>query len=376
MKHRKYLIVVLTIVMIITMAAQSFASDINNDKKKLNEINKQIQETNKNKKENESQQKTVTEEIRRLEKNIKALERELDEIDSEIVITKENLEITKENLEVAKENVVNKNDVLNSRLRVMYKNGNVEYLEVLLDSANFTDLLSRIDMVKEIFNHDVDLLKYLKEQRDLIKDEKASLEAQQSQLITLMNNMKDKQNKLNVSRGEMERVKSELVKDHAALEEEEDELLKLAKKIEEEIRRKQSKGKYVGGIMTWPAPGYERITSPYGYRIHPILKTKKLHTGIDIGVPMGGNIVAAQSGTVIHSDWLGGYGKVAMVDHGGGIVTLYAHNSQLLVKEGQKVNRGQTIAKAGSTGMSTGPHLHFEVRENGSYVDPIKYVSR
>jgi len=128
--------------------------------------------------------------------------------------------------------------------------------------------------------------------------------------------------------------------------------------------------------MTWPAPGYTRVTSPFGYRIHPILKTKKLHTGIDVGIALGKDIVAAQSGTVIYSDWLGGYGKVIMIDHGGGIVTLYAHNSKLVVSEGDKVKRGQVVSKCGSTGMSTGPHLHFEVRENGKYVDPIKYVSK
>ncbi len=376
MKHKKHLIFIITIIMIVTMAAQSFASDVSNDKKQLNEINKKVQETAKSKKENEKQQKTVAAELKRLENNIKSLEKEIDDIDGQISETKNNLEITRKNLGIAEENVVDKNDTLNSRLRVMYKNGNVDYLEVLLDSTDFTDLLSRIDMVKKIFNHDVDLLKYLKEQKDLIEDEKASLESQQSQLLSLMNNMKNKEVKLNVSRGEMERVKTELVKDHVALEDQEDELLKLAKQIEEVIRRKQSTGKYVGGVMSWPATGYERITSPYGYRIHPILKTKKLHTGIDIGVPMGGNIVAAQSGRVIHSDWLGGYGKVAMIDHGGGIVTLYAHNSKLLVKEGQEVKRGQVITKAGSTGMSTGPHLHFEVRENGNYVDPLKYVSK
>lgn len=376
MKHKKHLIFIITTIMIVTMAAQSFASDVSNDKKQLNEINKKVQETAKSKKENEKQQKTVAAELKRLENNIKSLEKEIDDIDGQISETKNNLEITRKNLGIAEENVVDKNDTLNSRLRVMYKNGNVDYLEVLLDSTDFTDLLSRIDMVKKIFNHDVDLLKYLKEQKDLIEDEKASLESQQSQLLSLMNNMKNKEVKLNVSRGEMERVKTELVKDHVALEDQEDELLKLAKQIEEVIRRKQSTGKYVGGVMSWPATGYERITSPYGYRIHPILKTKKLHTGIDIGVPMGGNIVAAQSGRVIHSDWLGGYGKVAMIDHGGGIVTLYAHNSKLLVKEGQEVKRGQVITKAGSTGMSTGPHLHFEVRENGNYVDPLKYVSK
>ena len=126
--------------------------------------------------------------------------------------------------------------------------------------------------------------------------------------------------------------------------------------------------------MEWPVSGHTRISSPFGYRIHPIFKVKKLHTGIDIPAPTGTSIGAAAAGTVVYCDWLGGYGKAIMVDHGGGILTLYGHNSALVVSEGDTVSRGQTIAKAGSTGNSTGPHLHFEVRKNGSYVDPMPWL--
>ncbi len=128
--------------------------------------------------------------------------------------------------------------------------------------------------------------------------------------------------------------------------------------------------------MQWPSKASTRITSPFGMRNHPILKVPKMHTGIDIGASSGTDILAANAGTVITAGWNNSYGYMVMIDHGGGIVTLYAHASKLLVSTGNVVARGQTIAKVGSTGMSTGPHLHFEVRLNGVYKNPLDYVSR
>jgi murein DD-endopeptidase MepM/ murein hydrolase activator NlpD len=166
-----------------------------------------------------------------------------------------------------------------------------------------------------------------------------------------------------------------LSQDIKEFEKEYDKLNDYAKEIESKIVKLQKNtGPYSGGKMEWPVSGHTRISSPFGYRIHPIFKVKKLHTGIDIPAPTGTSIGAAAAGTVVYCDWLGGYGKAIMVDHGGGILTLYGHNSALVVSEGDTVSRGQTIAKAGSTGNSTGPHLHFEVRKNGSYVDPMPWL--
>ena len=132
--------------------------------------------------------------------------------------------------------------------------------------------------------------------------------------------------------------------------------------------------KYTGGRFAWPVPGSQRITSYYGYRIHPVYKTKKFHTGIDVGAGYGLAIVAAGDGVVTMATTNGGYGKCVIINHGSGITTLYGHCSTLLVSVGDKVTKGQTIAKVGSTGVSTGPHLHFEVRVNGSTTDPLQYL--
>lgn len=143
---------------------------------------------------------------------------------------------------------------------------------------------------------------------------------------------------------------------------------------EGKIRNLQSEGDYAGGHLILPTPGYTRVSSGFGYRIHPILHVKKLHTGIDIPVPSGTEIVSANAGTVIMAGFNDSYGNVVVVDHGGGIATLYAHNSKLLVRNGQEVKQGETISYSGSTGRSTGPHLHFEVRVDGKYIDPMNWL--
>ena len=131
---------------------------------------------------------------------------------------------------------------------------------------------------------------------------------------------------------------------------------------------------YAGGAMAWPVPGYSRITSPFGMRTHPITGVYKLHTGTDISAPIGANFIAANSGIVIKAGWNNAYGNMVIIDHGGGVSTLYAHGSEILVQVGQTVQKGDPVLKVGSTGYSTGPHAHFEVRINGEYVNPMNFV--
>ncbi|MBB6215773.1 murein DD-endopeptidase MepM/ murein hydrolase activator NlpD [Anaerosolibacter carboniphilus] len=374
MKQKRYFVFLVSMLLIFTFTLQGFASDTTGDQKKLNQITQQIKNFQKKMTENKKQEKNLTTQIKTLDQKIDQTEQEIGDISTQITMTKAQIDKTRAELNEAENKIAGKKNVLNARLRVMYKNGNVGYAEVLLASANIVDFFSKLDMVQKVIDHDTGLLKYMKEQREAIDAKKKKLEAYEGQMVSMKNKMEVKQDELELSRGQAAKAKEQVQKDNVALEKQIDDLNQYAQKIADEIRRKQSKGEYTGGQMAWPAPGYTRITSPFGYRIHPILKTKKLHTGIDIGIPLGKDVVAAGDGTVIHSDWLGGYGKVIMIDHGGGIVTLYAHNSSLVAKDGAKVKRGQVISKAGSTGLSTGPHLHFEVRKNGDYVDPIPWV--
>ena len=132
---------------------------------------------------------------------------------------------------------------------------------------------------------------------------------------------------------------------------------------------------YIGGVLAWPVPGYTKISSNYGMRVHPITGQYKLHTGVDISAPMGANFVAANDGIVTKAGYNTAYGNMVIIDHGGGISTLYAHGSEILVTVGQTVTRNEPILKVGSTGYSTGPHAHFEVRINGVVTNPIEYIT-
>lgn len=371
--YKKRIVLFICIVML-SCTGNSFADNTSSNKSKLDNVKNTIKSYKDKLSNNKEKEKNITAQMNTLDKKINNNEKEIENLSVKISRTKKNIESAKKELEEATQKVTDQDDVMLKRLRAMYKNGEVGYMQVLLESDGMLDLLSNLDMVKKIFNQDMELLEIMKQRRKEIDDKKKKLEDYKKNLSIMMSNMETKQKQLKIDIGAMLKTKESIKKDSKKFEKQIDELNTYANKIAEEIRRKQSGGKYVGGKLNWPAPGYTRITSPFGYRIHPILKRKKMHTGIDIGISYGKTVVAAGDGKVIMANWYGGYGKAVMIDHGGGIVTLYAHNSKLLVKVGQKVKRGQAITKAGSTGNSTGAHLHFEVRKNGKYTDPMPWL--
>lgn len=375
MKKIKLISIILFSSLILNMGI-TFADNIDDLKNQQEEINKKREEVKSKINNAEKKIENVQAEIASLDKKINKTSNELRKVKNSINKVQSDIVITKKELNKAEKNVEDKNDTLNSRLRVMYKNGNVGYVEVLLGSEDFGDLLSRIDMVKRIASQDVELLKYMKEQRDIIANKKVQLENQKKVLTTKQREVQTKKNNLLSANRSKQQMMNDLKKDVKQLEKLEDNLYKQANALNSKIRKLQSSKKFVGGKYVWPTPGHYRITSPYGWRIHPIFKTKKMHTGIDISVggKYGEPIVATNDGTVILAGWVSGYGNTVVIDHGGGMTSLYGHNQTLKVRVGQQVKAGQVIAGSGSTGNSTGPHLHFEIRKNGRYVNPIPYV--
>lgn len=377
MKNKRPLLILMCFILMFPALQQSitFGNDeVQNTSDELNRIEDELKNIDKERSNKKYEQNKVLRNIRDLETNVKKLESEMTRLGDEVSATETKIYETEEKLKLAEDGINLKKDLLNSRLRVMYKTGEVGYLEVLLGSSDFSDLMTRIDMLQKIYAHDMNLIDYMTEQKELVEQRKVELESYKDERQIQMNELDSKKRLLQGDMSSLEAAKVELSKDIKALEAKEDELEEDAKKLTEILKKLALKANYVGGSMVWPTPGYTNITSPFGYRIHPIYKTKKLHTGIDVAIPTGGPIVAAQAGTIIYADWYGGYGKCIMIDHGGGIVTLYAHASKIKVKVGQQVKAGESIADAGATGNVTGAHLHFEVRVNGEMTDPTEYV--
>ncbi|MFV0516883.1 MAG: murein hydrolase activator EnvC family protein [Aminipila sp.] len=342
---------------------------------KLDDVNGQLSDVKQQLNEGKKLENNLNKEIQALENKINDSQAEINALSGNIAATQKKINDALAELDKLEKDMEVQNSNLNGRLRTMYKNGSVGFIDVLLGSTGISDLMTNMDRVQRIYDNDKDVMEELQKQHAVIAAQKKYLLDLQSELVAAQNEEAEKKASLSEDKSVVADKKAEVASDNKALEEMEKAFLAEANRLKAEILAAQSTGtNYNGGTMAWPAPGVTRITSPFGYRIHPILKVKKLHTGIDIGAPSGTTIVAANDGTVIKAGWNNSYGNVVMVDHGGGIVTLYAHNSSLLVSTGDVVSRGQAISKSGSTGQSTGPHLHFEVRVNGDYKDPKAWV--
>lgn len=375
MRNKRIFTYLLVLLILSLSIVQSYAGKMDELKKEQKNMTKKITDTKNQIKTLENKSKDVSKQIKDLDLKVDGATTELEGVEVELVVLGHDIDRTIVELEEAELALDNRKETFNQRLRVMYMNGNVGYLELLLTSENVKDFLNRKDMIQSITDHDTELIKFMKEQKDIVDNKRLELQGQRASVEVTKSKLESRRNDLIQATREKENLMTNLEKDIKAAEIAYDKANEEAKELSAKILKlQQETGPYSGGKMLWPVPASTRITSYFGYRIHPIFKSKKLHTGIDIGVPTGSSIVAASEGKVIYSDWLGSYGKAVMLDHGGGIVTLYAHNSILSVKAGQTVKRGDTIAKAGSTGNSTGPHLHFEVRKNGEYVDPLPWV--
>lgn len=269
-------------------------------------------------------------------------------------------------------------DLLEKRLVAMYEMGENSYLEILLNSKGITEFFSNYYLISEISEADSELLKTVEAEKNYNKKLKESLETKKNILTasreTIEKNSISLTNMSIIKNNKIQQLSQEELEIQQAIEEYQNQITEIEKEIRVLAIANVSE-RYVGGTMAWPAPGYTRITSPFGMRTHPITGVYKLHTGVDIGAPYGSNFIAANDGVVIYAGWNNAYGNMVIIDHGGGITTLYAHGSEILVNVGDTVYQGTPVLKVGSTGYSTGAHAHFEVRVNGEYVQPLDYIT-
>lgn len=277
-----------------------------------------------------------------------------------------------------------KQELFETRIRVMYENGDTTYLEVLLSSEDFSDMLTNMEIVSQIMDYDKRIVEEYKALKAQIETQKAALESDRKDKQDYADDLEQAYEEIEAQKKEYKALKAKVDSDLALKKAEAERMLREQDEINDEIAalsRQETAasggggGKVYSGSLVWPCPSYSRISSQYGYRTHPISGTRKLHKGLDIAASSGNPVIAAASGTVVKSYFSSSYGNYVVISHGGGLMTAYAHMTRRLVSAGQTVAAGQQVGTVGSTGNSTGPHLHFEVYVGGSTTNPMNYFS-
>ena len=374
-KRYRFLSAALVLVFAVLAVAPVLADELEEKQQQLNSVQQQIEAQQRKAELARRKEQSIAEQLRAIQRELDTAEDVYETVNDQLENTEQHIKANVELSNRLTKKLEVQTKTLHRRIRDIYKNGQVNYLDVLLGAKDFNDFVGRMDILKKILAYDNALIQGTKADRETLRKAKEQLEADRAKIVELRKLAAAKREQVAERRQERRGVLNAATYERETAERAYRELIETSRQIEQMIKRIQSGEKNIGGstgTMTWPAEG--EITSPFGWRVHPIFGTQRLHTGIDIGADYGDAIRAADGGVVIHADWMGGYGNAVIIDHGNGISTLYAHNSQLLVDEGQTVAKGQTVARCGSTGYSTGPHLHFEVRQNGSPVNPLNYL--
>ena len=317
--------------------------------------------------------------VQKLDEKISTSQTELNELNAKIEELQKSMDEVEERLKVVEESFNNQKELLDGRLVAIYEAGEVKYLDVILNSKSISEFLSNYFLITELVDNDKQLLDEMESKKHEIEISKEKLDNEREELATIKANQTKTAKIIENTKTVRENFVAKLSEEEKNLQSQIDEYNRQFEEVNAEILALAMQGidtKYIGGEFAWPVPGYTRITSKYGMRTHPITGIYKLHTGVDIGAPMGANFVAANDGIVVKAGYNGAYGNMVIIDHGGGVQTLYAHGSEILVKVGDVVKKGETaLLKVGSTGYSTGAHAHFEVRINGETTDPLPYIT-
>lgn len=352
------------------------ANELDDKLRELEQMQKDIEEYKRQVENKRAAANAVEAELERLEEELRLSEKELQYIQARTEYLNARVAETKEEISQIEARLAAQKGAFETRLVSMYKTGASSYTEVLLSSKSMSEFLARLYYLREISRQDVDVINQYAETRKQLVAKQQELESEITELSAMRQQQEEKRAVVASRSQDRERYLAQIQSEKAALEQALDAMERQSRALEEVIRQLQAQGHRPTKnefSMMWPVSG-GWISSYYGNRLHPILGYYRWHSGIDIAIDYGEPIKAVEDGTVIFSGLNGGYGYCVIIDHGGGISSLYAHCSSLTVRYGQNVTKGQTIAYVGSTGLSTGPHLHFEVRVNGSTDDPLKWL--
>ena len=390
---RKFLIIILAFVMIIfsifpyvhaenetennqtnnttNTAVENLQNERNEIQNQMNEANGQLEGVQNDLSENLQQ-------VQKLDERISESEQELSELNTQITDLQSSINEVESNLNSVQESYDSQKALLDNYLIAVQESSDTEYLDVLLSSKSISEFLSSYFLISELASYEMDLLDDMQAKKEEIelskqkleqnREQLATIKANQTKTATILENTKTvRQNFISKLSDQEKEIQAQIDEYNTRFEEINKEILELA--------QGSIAAEYIGGELAWPVPGYTRITSKYGMRTHPITGVYKLHSGVDISAPTGANFIAANDGIVTKASYNSAYGNMVIIDHGGGVSTLYAHGSEILVEVGQTVKRGDAVLKVGSTGYSTGPHAHFEVRLNGVVTDPMPYIT-
>lgn len=378
---RKILIIISILILCTTLSTGSIATDISDLDKQKKEVSEELNKKNKQLEYVNEELTTALLEIQKLDDEILQYETDLNKYETQLSKLQTSIDEAIEKIDLVQEDYQTREEILRERLVEMYKAGDVTYLEVLLSSKSLTEFISSYFLMRQLVEYDNKLIEQVEREKNDLEYTKAKLEKEQKEVKTIK--AKKEQTTIILNN------KKTLQKAHVnKLSEAEKKLQKEIIEYKKEVYRIQSlisqvsgepnlQIQYTGGDMIWPvAKEGTAITSYYEQREHPITGIIHYHSGIDIGnAYFGTPVVAALDGYVSYAGWLGGYGNCVIINHGNGVSTLYGHGQAILTTLHKEVKQGELIMEVGSTGNSTGPHLHFEIRINGYTVNPLLYVN-
>ena len=372
-KGKKAAAALLSAVYLMTLAPLAQAETLEEQRDAHIEKAEQAQ---KKKNEIESRIEGLSEEKRAVDEAADEATKAYKDVRKELDATEKRIDENEDKLKVLNKDFAVKRDQLAKRVRDIYINGQINYLDVLFGAKDFQDFFTRMDLLKRVIQQDYDLVQVVFAEKTAIETSQKELEKDKAAKEKLVASAADRKKEAEKKQAAKQAIIGKMETDRATQERIINENLAASKEVEQMIRNSRyqpaSPALSGSGALNWPISG--PITSPFGWRVHPITGASRFHSGVDIGGDYGDTIHAAGAGIVSYAGWISGYGYAVIIDHGGGISTLYGHNQALLVSEGQSVSQGQAIAECGSTGNSTGPHCHFEVRVDGEPVDPMGYL--